>query len=131
VIVVDASAMVAVLVVEGDRASALRDRLRGERLQVPHLIDIEVLSALRRLIRASELAADAADRAVVRLRRWPLRRHPHSRLLARVHQMRESVTSYDAAYVALAEAIGAPLVTCDGSLARAHGHGATIEHHPI
>jgi predicted nucleic acid-binding protein len=131
VIVVDASAMVAALVVEGDHASALRDRLRGERLQAPHLIDIEVLSALRRLIRASELAADSADRAVVRLRRWPLRRHPHSQLLSRVHQLRESVTSYDATYLALAEAIEAPLVTCDGPLARAHGHGATIEHHPI
>lgn len=130
-IVVDASAMVAALVVEGDHASALRGRLRGERLQAPHLIDIEVLSALRRLIRASELAADSADRAVARLRGWPLRRHPHSRLLVRVHQLRESMSSYDATYVALAEAIGAPLVTCDGPLARAHGHAATIEHHPI
>jgi predicted nucleic acid-binding protein len=131
VIVVDASAMVAALVVEGDRASALRDRLRGERLQAPHLLDIEVLSALRRLSRASELAPDSADRAVALLRRWPLRRHPHSRLLSRVHQLRDSVTSYDATYLALAEAIGAPLVTCDGPLARAHGHTATIEHHPI
>ena len=54
-----------------------------------------------------------------------------TRLLWRVHQLRESVTSYDATYLALAEAIEAPLVTCDGPLARAHGHGATIEHHPI
>lgn len=130
-IVVDASALVAALVVEGDRASALRDRLRGERLQAPHLIDIEVLSTLRRLIRANALAPDSADRAVARLRRWPLRRHPHVRLLTRVHRLRDSVSSYDAAYLALAEAIGAPLVTCDQPLARAHGHAATIEHHPI
>ena len=69
-IVVDASAMVAALVVEGDRASALRDRLRGERLQAPHLLDIEVLSALRRLSRASELAPDSVNAFCVVLEVW-------------------------------------------------------------
>ena len=130
-IVVDASTVVAALVVNGEGASVLRDRLRDERLQAPHLIDVEVLSALRRMIRVQELSAAAGDRAVDRLRRWPLRRHPHTRLLARAHELRTAVTSYDAVYVALAEVIGVPLITCDGPLARSHGHHATIEHHAL
>ena len=109
----------------------LRDRQRDERLQAPHLIDVEVLSALRRMIRVQDLTAAAGDRAVDRLRRWPLRRHPHTRLLARAHELRTVVTSYDAVYVALAEVIGVPLITCDGPLARSHGHHATIEHHAL
>jgi predicted nucleic acid-binding protein len=131
VIVVDASAVVAALVVNGEGASVLRDRLRDERLQAPHLIDVEVLSALRRMIRVQELSAPAGDRAVDRLRRWPLRRHPHTRLLSRAHELRTVVTSYDAVYVALSEVISVPLITCDGPLARSHGHHATIEHHAL
>jgi predicted nucleic acid-binding protein len=131
VIVVDASAMVATLVAAGEPASALRRRQRGEDAHAPHLLDVEVLSAIRRLLAAGALDADAAGRAITRLRAWPLRRHAHTRLLGRIHQMRGAVTSYDATYLALAETIGAPLLTCDGRLARSNGHHAVVEHHEI
>ena len=130
-IVVDASALVAALVVRGDGASALRVRLRADEAHVPHLIDVEALSAVRRLVLAGELPPDDGDRAIDRLRRWPLRRHAHGPLLRRAQQLRDSLSSYDATYVALSEIVAAPLVTCDGRLARSHGHRATIEHHAL
>jgi predicted nucleic acid-binding protein len=88
-----------------------------------------VISAIRRLLAADELDGRAGDVAVERLRRWPLNRHSHMPLLPRIHALRRSLTSYDATYVALAEALVAPLVTCDGRLTRAGGHSATLEHH--
>jgi predicted nucleic acid-binding protein len=92
---------------------------------------VEVVSAIRRLLAAQELDAWRGDVAVERLRRWPLNRHSHLPLLARVHALRDALTSYDATYIALAEALAAPLVTCDGRLARSPGHRAAIEHHPL
>ena len=130
-IVVDASAMVATLVGGGTGATALRERQRGEDAHAPHLLDIEVMSAIRRLLAAGDLTPEPAERAVARLRAWPLRRHPHTALLGRVHDLRTSVSSYDAAYLALAEVVGAPLLTCDGRLARSHGHRATVELYPL
>jgi predicted nucleic acid-binding protein len=131
VIVVDASALAAALTVSGDSAAALRRRLGEEDLHVPHLLDVEVVSAIRRLSAAQELDARAGDAAVERLRRWPLNRHSHVPLLTRVHALRGALTSYDATYIALAEALAAPLVTCDGRLARSRSHRASIEHHPL
>lgn len=130
-IVVDASALAAALTVSGDSAAALRRRLGEEDIHVPHLLDVEVASAIRRLSAAQELDARAGDAAVERLRRWPLNRHSHVPLLARVHALRGALTSYDATYIALAEALAAPLVTCDGRLARSRSHRASIEHHPL
>jgi predicted nucleic acid-binding protein len=54
-------------------------------------------------------------------------KHSHRDLLARIWQLRDSVTAYDAAYLALAEALDAPLLTCDTKLGRAHGHRASVE----
>ncbi|MGH9291141.1 MAG: type II toxin-antitoxin system VapC family toxin [Acidimicrobiales bacterium] len=130
-IVVDASALVAALTVSGDAAAALRRRLGEEDLHVPHLLDVEVVSAVRRLLAAKALDARAGDAAVVRLRRWPLNRHSHVPLLARVHALRRTLTSYDATYVALAEALGVPLVTCDRHLSRSQGHRASVENHAL
>ena len=130
-IVIDASAMVATLVGEGHGSTALRERQRGEDAHAPHLLDIEVLSAIRRLLAAGDLAPDPGARAIARLRAWPLHRHPHTALLRRIHDLRTSVSSYDATYLALAEVVGAPLVTCDGRLARSHGHHATVELHAL
>lgn len=130
-IVVDASALAAALTVRGDAAARLRRRLGEEDIHAPHLLDVEVVSAIRRLLAAQELDAWRGDAAVKRLRRWPLNRHSHVPLLARVHALRDALTSYDATYIALAEALAAPLVTCDGRLARSPGHRASIEHHPL
>lgn len=94
---------------------------------VPHLIDLEVASTLRRLEAAGRIRDRRAVEAIADLVRLPLRRYPASILLPRVWELRRTLTAYDAAYVALAEALSEPLLTSDGRLARAHGHDAQVE----
>jgi predicted nucleic acid-binding protein len=128
VIVADASALVDVLL-RRRGADAIEVRLfdPGLTLHVPHLLDAEVAHAIRRRAaageispeRGSELLADFADLAV--------RRHSHGWLLPRVWELRNNLTAYDAIYVALAEALDAPLVTRDQRLAAAPGHQAKVE----
>jgi predicted nucleic acid-binding protein len=127
-IVVDASALLEVLL-----KTALADRLMdrvfapSESLHAPHLLDIEVTNALRRLVLREEVTAVRAEQALEDFSQLLIERHGHQLLTARIWQMRESMTAYDGAYVALAEALAAPLLTCDAKLARAHGHQANIE----
>ena len=85
------------------------------------------MKALRRLVRTGEVAADRAEEAIADLADFDLRRHAHVDLLDRAWELRANLTAYDAMYVALAEAIEAPLVTCDGPLAKAPGHAARVE----
>jgi predicted nucleic acid-binding protein len=96
-------------------------------LHVPHLLDVEAVQVLRRLTLASELAAERAEQALNVLTDLPLVRHDHTPLIDRVWALRTSMTAYDATYVALAEGLDAVLLTCDGRLARSHGHRARIE----
>jgi predicted nucleic acid-binding protein len=127
-IVLDASALVELLLgTEAGRtiASRIADPTLG--LHAPHLADVEVAQALRRYVREGELDAGSAVSALAELRALDLERHAHEPLLDRVWALRENVTAYDAVYVALAEALEAPLVTCDGRLARAPGLGARVE----
>ena len=98
-----------------------------ESLHAPHLLDVEVAHALRRYAIVAGDRASAAGAAMEDLRRLRLRRYPHGPLLGRIWELRANLTAYDAAYVALAEALGAPLVTRDGRLARASGIRARIE----
>jgi predicted nucleic acid-binding protein len=128
VIVVDASAALEVLL-RTPRAGAVEARLfaPGERLNAPHLVDLEIAQVLRRHVAADQMTVARADAALDVWRAFPLDRWPHEGLLGRVWALRETLTAYDAAYVALAEALGAPLVTTDGKLARAAGHGARLE----
>jgi predicted nucleic acid-binding protein len=105
----------------------IADSVFDEERHVPHLIDVEFVSALRRLTRFGGLAGNAAQRALDNFRDWTLERHDHGNLLPRIWQLRDSISSYDAVYVALAESLGAPLLTCDAKLSRAHGHRARIE----
>jgi predicted nucleic acid-binding protein len=127
VIVLDASAAVE-LVLGTAVGSRVRERVGGsETLHAPHLIDLEVAQALRRLVTADEITAHRADGAVSDLGALRVRRYPHDVLLPRVWALRDGLTAYDAAYVALAEALDAPLVTRDARLARSGGHQATIE----
>jgi predicted nucleic acid-binding protein len=127
VIVVDASVLASALAddgVDGDRA---RERLRGERLAAPELVDLEVASVLRRASRHGRLDDRRAHRALEDLAAIPLARASHRPLLARVWELRENITAYDAAYVAVAEALEVPLLTADERLHRAPGTRCEIE----
>ena len=98
-----------------------------ESLHAPHLLDIEVAQVMRRYTLAGELPVARAAEALDDFADLPITRYAHADLLSRVWSLRESLSAYDAVYVALAEALQSPLVTTDRKLARAHGHGATIE----
>lgn len=127
-IVLDASAVVEVLMATRVGASVVRRVQADDAL--PHslsLVDLEVASALRRLVRLGALDARRGGEAIRDLLDFALVRFPPLPLLGRIWQLRERMTPYDAAYVALAEELGAPLLTVDGRLARAGGHRAKIE----
>jgi predicted nucleic acid-binding protein len=128
VIVVDASAVLEFLRQTGVGAR-VEDRLfRDEdELHAPHLLDVEVVQGLRRLVRAGEVRSGRADEAIADLADLDLHRHAHVDLLARAWKLRDNISAYDAMYVALAEAIEATVVTCDSPLAKAPGHHARIE----
>jgi predicted nucleic acid-binding protein len=115
VIVVDASAAVAALLNAGPARSALA----SDDLHAPHLVDSEVLSALRRQLATARLAPDAAWKAIDTWRRLGLARYPVIGMVERIWQLRDNLSAYDASYVALAENLGCPLLTCDGRLGRA------------
>ena len=99
----------------------------GELLCAPHLIDLEVAQVLRRYVRAGDVAEPRADEALQDFLDLSIERYPHDLFLRRIWQMRENVTAYDAAYVALAEAVDEALLTTDSRLARSSGHDAKIE----
>jgi predicted nucleic acid-binding protein len=96
-------------------------------IHVPHLFSVEVAQALRRLTRAGVTSADRAAEALLDVAQLDAVRHEHEPFLARMWQLRENLTAYDAAYVPLAETLDAPLVTLDSRLASAPGHGADVE----
>jgi predicted nucleic acid-binding protein len=128
VIVVDASALLEFLL-QTPRGSRVEARLFRDRdeLHAPHLADVEVVQGLRRLVRTSEISPLRADEAIADLLDLDLLRHAHLDLLGRAWKWRDNVTAYEAMYLALAEAIQAPIVTCDAPLAKAPGHRARIE----
>ena len=126
-LVLDTSALLAVLA--GSPAdAALSDRLRADGdLHAPHLIDVEAVHALRRLVRRGDLSLERALAARQDLRDLTIIRYPHVALVDRMWDLREHLTAYDAAFVAMSEALGVPLITADARLAWATGHGAEIE----
>jgi predicted nucleic acid-binding protein len=128
VIVLDASAVVELLLdtVTGRRVAILiEDAALG--LHAPHLLAVEVASALRRLVRDGSLDDEEAHEAIGDLMALDLQRHSHEALLERAWDLRANVTTYDAVYVALAEALDATLLTCDRKLARAPGSKIRVE----
>lgn len=126
-IVVDASVLAPALADDGADGDRVRARLRGEQLAAPELIDLEVVSTLRRAARAGRLDDRRSGQALTDLAALPLRRVPHLPLLSRVWELRDNLTAYDAAYVALAEALDALLLTADGPLGRATGVRCEVE----
>ena len=125
-VVLDASAAVEVLL-RGVVGHAIRERLAQEELHAPFLVELEVVEALRRNVRTGALSLDRSLEALDDFADLSLVRYPLGALRDRVWELRENLTAYDAVYVALAEALGAPLVTCDRALARAPGTHAAIE----
>lgn len=126
-LVVDASVVVTALVDDDADGDASRTRLRGEDLTAPELIDLEVMSALRRAVSTSAVPPRRAALALDDLIAIPLLRAPHHPLLPRCWELRENLTPYDAAYVALAEALGTPLLTADARMASAPGIRCAVE----
>lgn len=126
-IVVDASVLVTALADDGPDGDRARSRLRGERLVAPHLIDVEVTSAWRRMASAGDLDERRATMAIADLGALRLDRVPHGPLLERCWQLRSNLTLYDAVYVALAERTETILVTVDSKLARSSGPRCEIE----
>ena len=121
-VVVDASALVELLCQTG-KAPTIAARLkRASSLHAPHLIDVEVTSALRRQCSLKALSSSRESDALADLGDFPLTRHVHLSLLGRVWELRNRFSAYDAFYLALTEALDASLVTCDGKLAEAGRH---------
>jgi predicted nucleic acid-binding protein len=128
VIVLDASALVELLLdTPTGRAIGTRIADPAVGLHVPHLVDVEVVQALRRYTRDGKLDAASAAVALDDLRALDLQRHPHESLLDRVWELRNNLSAYDAVYLALAEILDAVLLTCDGRLARAPGAARRVE----
>jgi predicted nucleic acid-binding protein len=128
VIVLDASVMVDLLTKEAPETAHIRARLARElEVHVPHLVDVEVAHALRGLVLRDRLAAARARRAIRRFAILPLVRWSQTPLLSRVFALHDQLTAYDATYVALAEGLGATLLTRDARMAKAGGHRVRIE----
>lgn len=127
-IVLDASALIEMLL-STPIGSAVAARVADPAvsLHAPALIDLEVVQALRRFERASILSRSQARQALTDLQSLDLERHSHEPLIDRVWKLRANLTAYDAAYVALAEALDAILLTCDARLAAAPGVGKIVE----
>jgi predicted nucleic acid-binding protein len=127
VIVLDASVVVELLLGTAGAEAVERRVGRDPSLHAPSLLDLEVAQVIRRYCAAGQMRAERGSQAIADLAAFPVRRYPHTPLLERVWELRGGVTAYDAAYVALAETLHAPLVTRDRGLARTRGHRAHIE----
>lgn len=127
-IVLDASALLELLT-RSDRGRLVEARVlrASESIHAPALIDLEVAQVLRRYVATGQVpehwARSALDVAVA----FPMTRYLHEPLMKRVWDLKDNLTACDAAYVALAEALRAPLVTCDARLARVAGFGTTVD----
>jgi predicted nucleic acid-binding protein len=127
-IVLDASAALELLLRAPDHPGLVHRVLgSGETIAAPHVLDLEVTHVLRRFVMAGELSESRAREAIEDHRALGVCRYPHDGLLDRVWQLRVNCTAYDAAYLALSEALEAPLITCDKRLAGVPGARASVE----
>ena len=119
---VDASVVVEALIAETETGANARDLLASPaQLFAPHLVDVEVANALRRLVRAGRIESGMAATAVAQLGQLDIERLPHQPFLGRIWELRDGLSAYDASYVAVAEATGTTLVTTDAALHRSPG----------
>lgn len=125
-IVLDASAALE-LVLATPPGAAVAQRLRGETAHTPAHFDVEVIGAIRRAVVRQLISDYEGLVAVADFQSLPLRRWPTKPFVERAYQLRSTHTVADGVYVALAEGLAAPLITCDGRLAQSHGHVAEIE----
>ena len=111
---------------------AIEQRMFGsdEPVAAPHLIDVEVLHVIRRFRRTKQLTAARAEEALDDFGALAIIRYGHEILRPAMWRLRDNLTAYDAAYVALAEVLDAPIVTCDAKLARSGGHGVRFRLYP-
>jgi predicted nucleic acid-binding protein len=121
VIVLDASVVVELLI-NSEIGMRIRDELsqRNDSFIAPHLIDVEVISAIRRLTTHERVDAHRSKQFLTALEALPVVRYSHAPLLGRIWELRHNFTAYDATYIALAEATGADLYTCDEKLVKGH-----------
>jgi predicted nucleic acid-binding protein len=128
VIVLDASAALEWLL-QAPAAVTIDRRIFSpfESLHAPHLLDVEIAQVLRRYVRERTITAQRGQEAIEDFADLPLTRYPHDFLIPRIWELRANLTAYDAAYVSLAEELGAPLLTCDRKIASAPGHRAEVE----
>jgi predicted nucleic acid-binding protein len=120
-IVVDASVLAVVVGDDTDDGARFRERLHDQRLFAPEVVDLEVTSYVRRAGRSGQLRQERAVQALAELAMMALSRVSHTPFLSRIWDLRDNLTPYDAAYVALAETLEAPLLTADVRLSRAPG----------
>jgi predicted nucleic acid-binding protein len=127
-IVLDASAAVEWLL-QTTAGQRIENRIysKSETLHSPQLLDLETVQVLRRLVLKKVVTESRADEAIRDLVDLRMHRYPHLPLLGRIWELRHTLSSYDAAYIVLAETLGAPLITRDGKLASVPGHRAVVE----
>jgi predicted nucleic acid-binding protein len=127
-IVIDASVLANALADDGDDGDVARDRMRqAQGISAPDLADVETVAVLRKRWIAGTLPARRFSAAIGDLEALAIDRYPTGRLMRRAYELRDNVTPYDAAYVALAELLECPLVTADGRLAKAPRLGCEVE----
>lgn len=125
-LVIDTSALLEALVAR-DKPTGLIERLASEDLSAPHLVDVEVLSGLGRLVVTGELGEDRANDARTDFAAMAILRYPHPALSDRAWELRNNLSASDAVFVALAEVLDVPLITCDQQMGAAPGHRAAVE----
>lgn len=126
-LVVDTSAVLQALAAHDPAPGLVEHLARDGDLHGPHLIDTEVLHALRRMTMNGAISDERAMDARSDFAELTLVRYPHQPLSDRVWALRHNLTAYDATFIALAETLDAPLITCDARLASAPGHTAHVE----
>jgi predicted nucleic acid-binding protein len=127
VLVVDTSAVLEAIAGQAPAPRLVERLAQDGDLHAPHLIDTEVLHALRRMTLGGELSEERAADARTDFGELAVIRYAHEPFSDRVWELRHNFTAYDATFVALAETLDAPLITCDARLASAPGHGASVE----